>query len=186
MRSRCRGFLAAVAVVGAVGLVAHASAQVDSRLDFRRPIVERIQPEQRYLLLQRSFSSHPPELGNKSFVTALVDFNPIILTGRVIRKQPAFLDVWNSSGKFAVVPMAEANWIGSRLTVLIVRVIQTETVLTLAEGNRLDFIWEHYGSTIINGTRVDAETESLWPVDEGKRYLIVGRLMELGGSMENC
>jgi hypothetical protein len=70
---------------------------------------------------------------------------------------------------FTIVPVAEAAWIGSRLTVRIERVLQTVDALPLMEEEQITFVWEHHGSAIINGTCVDAETLSLWPIEEGKR-----------------
>ena len=81
-------------------------------------------------------------------------------------------------------PLAEATWIGSRLTVLIEHVIQTVDELPLMEGEQITFVWEHHGSAIINGTRVDAETLTQWPIEEDKRYLVVGPFTELGQSTE--
>lgn len=172
--------LGAAPLVCVVGLVVLA-AQPETGPTFRRPIVEQIQPGQQYLLLQRVVTDHPVELGDESFVTALVKSNPVMFTGRVIRKEPAFIDVWGSG---TVVPVAEATWIGSRLTVLIERVIRTVDELPLMDGEQFTFVWEHHGSAIINSTRVDAETVSQWPIEDGKRYLVAGRFTELGRSTD--
>jgi hypothetical protein len=177
------GALRATPLVCAVALVAVAVVALAAQpLAPNRPdrIVEQIQPGQPYLLLQRGLTSllHPVELGDKSFVTVLVESNPVIFTGRVIRKEPAFIQ------RGTVVPLTEATWIGSRLTVLIERAIQTVDELPLMEGEQITFVWEHHGSAIINGTRVDAETLGLWPIEEGKRYLVAGRFMQIGRSTE--
>jgi hypothetical protein len=93
--------------------------------DTFRPIVSRIVPgDQRIVVM----SANPvPDVAwpdEDAFVATIVQENPIIFTGRVIEKQPVFLRLF-AGQKATEVSSAEANWIGSRITVLIDRIIQT-------------------------------------------------------------
>ena len=69
---RATPLVCSVALV-AVAVVTLAAQQLAPEPVFRRPIVERIQPGQPYLLLQRILTGHPVEFGDKSFVAALVE-----------------------------------------------------------------------------------------------------------------
>ncbi len=140
------------------------------------PIVKRIQPgDQRILIvspLPERDLAHPEE---GTFVATIVKENPIIFTGRIVEKQPAFLYL-RGRQNYREVSIAEANWIGSRITVMVDRILQTVDELPLTILHRLTFIEDGDGTAMINGVRVDTETPWLDPLQQGRRYLISGRL----------
>jgi len=145
------------------------------------PIVKSLKPDDQHVLLTCIRIGDPVDIGRRSFIAALVDFNPVIFIGRVVRKEPAFIDLWNAGGRlFTVVPMSEANWVGSHLTVQIERVIRTSVELPLVQGRRFTFVEDYDGSATINGVRVDAEDPRLWPIVADKRYLVTGEVKPLG------
>ena len=150
----------------------------------RQPIVSQIKQGERNIRMSRTVHVERTDKGDKSYVAAVVERSPIIFTGQVIRKEPAFLDIWNTGAGvlFTVVPMAEATWIGSSLTVRVERVIQTTQALPLNDGGRVEFVVDFDGSATVMGTRVDTETPWRWPIEQGKRYLIAGHVLEIGRS----
>ena len=169
--------LATVLLTYASGIVGLAQTSPEPRRVVRskRPIVELIQPGERHIQIRRIVITEPVEIvPGKSFTEALVEFNPIIFTGRVVRKEPLFVDFRDPRVSFTIVPLAEATWIGSRITLLVERVIQTAGGFPLMNGDRIVFDVESDGSATIGGVRVEAETEMLWPIEEGKRYLVTG------------
>ena len=182
MCTRLRGLAGTVVLVCAAANLPAQTSNEPRRIDAsHRPIVERLQPDDRHVTITRTIIVEPVEVVGKSFVATIVDFNSIIFTGRVVRKQAAFIDLRNSGGAlFTVVPMAEANWIGSSLTMQIERVVRTTEELPLTGDARLAFVVDYDGTATVKGARVDAETPHLWPIEEGKRYLVTGNVTELG------
>jgi hypothetical protein len=144
--------------------------------DSFEPIASRIiAGEQRIVVVSakgRPDVAHPDD---GSFVATIVRDNPIIFAGRIVQKQPVFLRL--RAGQNALeVSMTEANWVGSRITVMVDRIIQTADELPLTILQRLTFTEEGDGTATINGVRVDTETPWLEPLQQGRRYLISGRI----------
>ena len=174
------GALVGAAVASAV-LLAQASPEARRIFRSKQPIAKSILAGERHVELRRILMTEPVELGpDQSFVDALVEFNPIIFIGRVVRKEPEFLDFRDPQVSFTIVPMVEATWIGSRVTVAVERVIQTADGFPLSTGSRIVFVVDSDGTATIDGTKVDAETEMTWPVEAGKRYLITGGIKGIG------
>src|SRR5687768_9648978 len=81
----------------AIGSLTLANAQqspsAPRRISFdTRPIVEHLAANDRHvLLLSPTATPAFGDPGNRSFVTAIVDENPIIFAGRVVEKEAAFM-----------------------------------------------------------------------------------------------
>jgi hypothetical protein len=141
-----------------------------------KPIIALLQPaDQQVLIVHPTVPPAFADPNERPFVPAIVQENPIIITGRVIDKQPAFLTL-RGRQDFTPAAMNEANWIGSQVTVLVDRVIQTIEAFPLAPQQRFTFIEDGDGTAVVNGVRVDTDTPWLWPIQSGKRYLITGRI----------
>lgn len=142
-----------------------------------RPIVEHLRRGDKHVRLLHPVAT--PAFGDlgsgTSFVAAIVERNPIIFAGRVVEKQPALLTL-RFLQDHSPATIEEANWIGSRVTVLVDRVIRTLDAFPLPLRERFTFVDETDGSAVINGVRVDTETPWLWPFEPGRRYLITGRI----------
>ena len=164
-----------VTVIGAPCSFAQAVVEPRRIDEEHRPIVERLRPDDRHVILVSATTE--PAWGDPGdrFVEEIVNTNPVIVVGRIVEKRPVFLNL-RMRRRYTFASLDQANWIGSRLTLLVDRVIQTIDELPLAPGERLTFVEDGDGSAVINGVRVDAETPWLWPVEMGRRYLITGRL----------
>jgi hypothetical protein len=135
-----------------------------------------IRPDDRHVvLLHPTAAPALADPGSRSFIAAIVGENPVIIAGRVVEKQPVFLNL-RTLQEYTLAPTDQANWIGSRLTVLVDRVIQTIDALAIAPGSTVTFVDEGDASAFVNGVRVDTETPWLWPIESRRRYLITGRL----------
>jgi hypothetical protein len=121
----------------------------------------------------------PPPLSvvdtSKPFVTQLVERAQVIIVTRVIGKKPAFLNLV-ARRIFTSVAAEEANWIGSEVEMRVERVIKNDSGENLEEGNRLSYIEDSHGTAVINGTRIETETDWLRPIEVGLRYLMTVRL----------
>lgn len=174
-----RAVLAAVIALLGCLCSLHAQGASQSRrilFDTFVPIAARIQPGDRQIVVE---SAQPtpdvayPEEG--AFVARLVQKNPIIFTGRVVGKQPVFLRLL-AGQKPTEVSTINANWIGSRITVMVERIIQAVDEFSLTILQRLTFIEDGDGTATIYGVRIDAETPWLDQIQQGRRYLISGRI----------
>lgn len=159
----------------------HAQASAPSRQIFFetfRSIAERILPSDKWIVVMSGTPmpavAHVPD---DEFLSTIVRENPIIFTARIVEKRPVFMRL-RAGEKFTEVSTAEANWIGSRITVMVDRIIQTVDKLPLMTLQRLTFVEEGDGTATISGVRVDTETPWLEPVQQGRRYLITGRIRD--------
>jgi hypothetical protein len=113
------------------------------------------------------------------FAGQLVEQSEVIIVTRIVAKRPIFLDLqWRRV--FTPVPQQDANWVGSSIEMRIERIIKNSSRDVLQEGERLTYIEDSDGSTIINGTRVDTETNWLRPIEVGRRYIMSGRFTDRG------
>jgi hypothetical protein len=171
---------AAIAALACVCALHAQSAAQTRRILFDSfvPIASRILPGDRRITVVSAkplpaVVHIPPE----DVVARLVQKNPTIFMGRIVEKQPVFLRLV-AGQKSTEVSSAEAIWIGSRVTVLIERIIHTTDELPLTLLQRLTFIEEGDGSATVNGVRIDTETPWLEPIQQGRRYLIAGRIVD--------
>jgi hypothetical protein len=172
---------ASVIAIALCGWVSAFSAQDSSQprrilFDTFQPIAARILPgDQRIVVVsgQPAPGFALPEAD--VFVTAIVQENPIIVTGRIIEKQPVFMRLL-AGQPYLEVPAVEANWIGSRVTVTVDRIIQTVAEMALMTLQRLTFVEAGDGAVTIRGVRIETETPWLAPLQLGRRYLITGKM----------
>jgi|SRR5688572_21578256 len=140
------------------------------------PILSRILPGDQWIVVT---SGNPApafaSVAENAVVSEIVRHNPIIFTGRLVEKRPLFLRRRAGERSTEVIGPS-ANWIGSRVTMTIDRIIQTVDALPLTTLQRLTFVEEGDGSTGAEGVRIDTETPWLEPLEEGRRYLITGRI----------
>jgi hypothetical protein len=163
------------AAVGSLWVVA-AQAPQRPRVIYASPtpIVDVLRPGERQVFMKIQMFNESSGYGDKPMPAALVELNPVILTGRITQREPVFLDMFTGGYRYRIVPVSDANWVGSRLTVQVERVIRTRDTFPLKPGDRFNFVVEFDGSATINGTRVETETPDMWPIEQGKRYLIAG------------
>lgn len=170
--------LSFAAVIACGALLVSQGASEPRRVPFSsRSISSMIRPGERQIVvtsgLQRPHAAESPE--GTAFVAAIAEWNPILLIARVTDIQPHFFNM-SLPVDVTPVPPEQANWIGSRITINVERVLSTTSDMTLDEGSRVTFVDEGAGSAVINGTRVDTETEWLAPIERGRRYLIAARV----------
>ena len=173
-----RALWSAVIIFGCV-LALHGQSAFQPRrilFDTFVPIAARILPSDERVVVT---SAQPgpdvawPEEG--AFVATIVRKNPIIFTGRVVVKQPVFMRLFAGQA-FTEVPFTQANWIGSRITVLIDGIVHTVDELPLTLLQRLTFIDDGDGTATVNGVRIDTVTPSFEAIEQDRRYLVTGRL----------
>lgn len=173
-----RAVLAAVILSLAYVSALHAQGTSQARrilFDTFVPIAARILPGDQRVTVVSANPKPAVAYPEEDFVVRLVRRNPIIFMGRLVDKQPVFMRRI-AGQKVTQVSPAEANWIGSRVTVLIERTIQTTNEFPLIVLQRLTFVDDGDGTATINGVRVDTETPWLEPLQQGRRYLIAGRI----------
>lgn len=170
---------AVIAMFGYVcALDAQGAAQTRRLLfDTFKPIATRLLPGDQRVTVVSANPSPAVAYPDEDFVARLVRRNPIIFTALVVETRPVFMRLI-AGQKFTEVLPVEANWIGSRVTVMVDRVTQTTDELPLMTLQRLTFVEEGDGTATINGVRVDTETPWLDPLQQGRRYLISGRIQE--------
>jgi hypothetical protein len=141
------------------------------------PIVARIQPGDQRITVVSANPMPAVAYPEEDFPARLVRNNSIIFTGRIVDRQPVFMR--RLAGQpFMQVPAAEANWVGSRLTVLVERVIQTVSEFPLIALQRLTFIDDGDGTATIGRVRIETETPWLEPTRQDRRYLVSGRVVD--------
>ena len=168
----------AIVSVGCVLALHGQSASQPRRILFDTfvPIAARILPgDQRLVVMSAQPGPDASYVEADAFVATLVRRNPIIFVGRIVETRPAFLRLF-AGQKATEVPVAEANWIGSRIIVRVEWIIRSPDEAPLTTMQQLAFVDELQGTATINGASVETETRFFEPIEQGRRYLFAGRL----------
>lgn len=137
-----------------------------------RPIVEQLQSDDRHVVMELNASIDASSSRSESRVRFLDAESDTVLVILLEERAPEF--VWRQFFENTPAPVEDANWIRSRASGRIERIVKSETDMLLAIGDRVSFE-EDGGTATVRGIQVDAVLPWARPLVVGRRYLVFGR-----------